>query len=696
VAQNPYEENRTNRLIHEQSPYLLQHAHNPVDWRGWGEEAFDLARREDKPVFLSIGYSTCHWCHVMAHESFEDQATAALMNETFVNIKVDREERPDIDAVYMTVCQMMTGQGGWPLSIVLTPDRRPIFAGTYLPRESRFGRIGMAELCERVAELWSTDRQRLLHSAEELTEGLRQVMGRPGTGAEPEPELLEKAQAELADRFDPEHGGFGPAPKFPTPHNLLFLLRRWWRTGEPKAREMAEATLRAMRRGGVYDQLGHGFHRYSTDDEWLLPHFEKMLYDQGMLAMAYTEAWQLFGDDGFRSTAEEVLDYVLRDMTAAEGAFFSAEDADSEGEEGKFYVFTLAEVREVLGVEDASLARLAYGLEEEGNFADEATHTRTGANVLHQPKPPEELARLAGLAPGDLETRLESIRRRLLDYRSRRVRPHRDDKVLTDWNGLFIASLAKAGMAFGNEKYLRAATRAADFLLAVMRPEGKGLLHRWRAGQAGIDGFLDDYAFLVWGLIELYEATFEPRYLRAAAELMDEQIGRFWDQENGGFFFTSQDAGELPVRHKEWMDAALPGGNGVSLSNLLRLGRLLARPDLEAKASALLRAAAGEVSRHPAGYTFLLLGLDLALNPGTEIVLAGDAQRLARALAPIYLPESVVLRRDEALLDLAPYAQELSALDSGAAYVCRSQTCQKPGTDPSELLEMLEKGRKTG
>jgi uncharacterized protein YyaL (SSP411 family) len=631
-----HEDKTPNRLIHEKSPYLLQHAYNPVDWYPWGPEAFAKAREEDKPIFLSIGYSTCHWCHVMAHESFEDPEVAALMNDAFVSIKVDREERPDLDGIYMEVAVQATGSGGWPLNIIMTPDQKPFFASTYIPRETRFQRTGMLELIPRVKELWTVRREQLLESADQIVAAMQESKG-DTTGQELDLEVLTQANSQLSERFDSEHGGFGDAPKFPSPHNLLFLLRYWHRTGDDKALEMVESTLQGMRRGGMYDHVGFGFHRYSTDSEWLLPHFEKMLYDQAMLALAYTEAYQATGKPEYEQTAREIFTYVLRDMTGPGGGFYSAEDADSEGEEGKFYVWPKSEIEETLG-DDSEWVSDVFNLVDEGNFKDQSTGLQTGENIVHLTQP---------LSDGDAK-RWENIRQELFAVREERVHPHKDDKVLTDWNGLMIAALAKGARAFDEPVYADAAERAAGFILKTMRDEDGRLLHRYRDGEAAILANVDDYAFLIWGLLDLYEATFEVDYLREAVALNDELLTHFWDEKNGGLYFTPDDGEALITRQKEVYDGAIPSGNSVAMQNLLRLGRITADAELDEAAAAISRAFAGSVRAVPVGHSQLLQGVDFGIGPSHEVVIAGDpdsedTQAMLRALRSRYVPNKVVL-----------------------------------------------------
>jgi len=696
-------EAKPNRLIHEKSPYLLQHAYNPVDWYAWGDEAFEKARKEDKPIFLSIGYSTCHWCHVMEHESFEDAEVARLMNEAFVSIKVDREERPDLDHVYMTVCQMMTGAGGWPLNVILTPDKRPFFAGTYFPKESRFGRLGMMDLAPRIEELWRTQREEVLQSASKVMLALRQVPD-SSPGQVPGREVLDSAYQQLTERFDPAQGGFSQAPKFPTPHNMLFLLRYWKRTGEPRALEMVEKTLQAMRSGGIYDHVGFGFHRYSTDAEWLVPHFEKMLYDQAMLAMAYTEAYQATGKPEYAKTGQEIFTYVLRDMTAPNGGFYSAEDADSEGVEGKFYVWKLEEIDRVLESDEANLVKRVYNVRPLGNFEEEASGRLTGANILHLKRSLFDVASELRLSPQELEDRLDRARRKLFDEREKRVHPHKDDKILTDWNGLMIAALSKGAQAFDKPEYLSAAGRAADFILKTMRgPDGR-LLHRFRDGDAGLPAHVDDYSFLIWGLLELYEAGFDVGYLQNALAINNDFVGHFWDSDGGGFYFTADDAEALLVRKKEIYDGATPSGNSVAALNLLRLARITANADLDQKTEIIARAFSGNIREFPSAYTQMLIALEFALGPSYEVVIAGragadDTLAMLRELRRAFVPNKVVLMRpmDEdppAIAGIAGYTAKQVSLDSKAtAYVCANYQCESPTTASGKMLELLNANR---
>ena len=688
-----------NRLRHEKSPYLLQHAHNPVDWFPWDAEAFERAAAADKPVFLSVGYSTCHWCHVMERESFEDPEVAALMNEAFVSIKVDREERPDIDGVYMTVAQMLTGAGGWPLTVVMTPDKQPFFAGTYFPKHSQAGRIGMLDLVPRVAELWATRRDEVLSSAAGITRSLSQPLTREGAASLSE-NTLRDAYRQLSRVFDETWGGFGTAPKFPTPHNLSFLLRYWSRTGEEDALRMVEKSLEAMEAGGIWDHVGFGFHRYSTDQRWLVPHFEKMLYDQAMLVIAFTEAHQATGREDFRLTAERIIEYVSRDLTDEGGGFYSAEDADSEGEEGKFYVWSAAQLEEVLGSSEASLLAGVYGVDEAGNFRDEATRGLTGTNILFLRRSLDAVALAEGIGAEPLRERLETARETLRAVREARVRPHLDDKILTDWNGLMIAALALASVAFDEDAYRQRADAAVTFILDNLRLADGRLLHRYRDGDAAITANLDDYAFLIWGLIELYEAGYDPRHLETALDLCETQLSHFWDDERGGFFFSPDDGEVLLVRQREIYDGAIPSGNSVSALNLLRLGRLTGRSELEARGRAVLAAFATEISPGPASHAQLMNALDFSLGPTREIVIAGelgddDTKALLAVVREGFAPRRVTLSRPagndgEETARLAPFTASMGTVeDMAAAYVCENYACHRPVTDGDELRRLL-------
>jgi uncharacterized protein YyaL (SSP411 family) len=686
--------------VQEKSPYLLQHAFNPVDWYPWGDEAFEKAKQQDKPIFLSIGYSTCHWCHVMERESFEDERVARALNRVFVCIKVDREERPDIDSIYMAACQAMTDSGGWPLSILMTPEKRPFFAATYIPKMSHFGRMGLLELTEQVERLWQTAREEVNQAADKILAELQAANSiTPGEGLSKD--MLDLAYTQLAARYDPDYGGFGRAPKFPTPHNLTFLLRYWQRTGKREALEMVEKTLTQMSRGGIRDHLGFGFHRYSTDREWLLPHFEKMLYDQALLAVAFLEAYQATGRSSFADTAREIFTYVLWDMTGQEGGFYSAEDADSEGEEGKFYVWSSAELQAILGEEDVALFSKVYNIRREGNFFDEATRRLTGKNIPHLTMKPLASAGISEAETSELSNRLTEIRKRLYQTRSHRVPPHKDDKVLTDWNGLMIAALAIGGRVLSDASFTEAARKAAEFVLARLRKDGR-LLKRYRQGTAALPAHLDDYAFMVWGLLELYETTFALRFLKEALTLSQTQTEHFYDSKSGSFFLTADDTEKVLFRQREFYDGAIPSGNSIAALNYLRLAGLTGNTVFEEKALGIIRACSAELHERPVAYTQMMGAVNFALGPTTEVVIVGepeaaDTAALLKSLRALFAPNVVILLRPSGeqgseLIKLAPFTKTMETVDGKAtAYVCRNRSCLRPVTDAGELTELLSR-----
>ena len=688
-----------NRLAREKSPYLLQHAGNPVDWYPWGEEAFAKALGEDKPIFLSIGYSTCHWCHVMERESFETEEIGRILNEHFVAIKVDREERPDVDHIYMTVCQALTGSGGWPLTVFLTPAREPFFAGTYFPPETRFGRPGLKELLYQIVGAWESQRDQILTVATQIVEAIRPNFA-AHPGARLDEDTLHAAFERLAAGYDPEYGGFGTAPKFPTPHQLAFLLRWWARTGEPRALAMVEGTLQAMRRGGIYDHVGFGFHRYATDREWRVPHFEKMLYDQALLLDAYVEAYQATGQSLYAGVAGEIVAYVGRRLTSPEGAFYSAEDADSEGEEGKFYVWTRDEIDRVLGRDRGALYARAYGIEKDGNWVDEAHGTRPGTNIPYLDRDPARLAEDRSGDPAALAVELEAGRAALEEARELRPRPHRDDKVLTAWNGLMAASLAKAARALDRPAYAAMAARALEFVKARLVREDGRLLARYRDGEAAHPGYLDDYAFVLRARLELFEATSEPAHLRDAMSLAREMDRLFWDEAGGGYFFTGADAETLLARTKESYDGAIPSGNSVAASALIKLSRITGDPWGETRGRAVLDAFAASVASHPIGHTFLLGALDLALGPASEIVITGasgdpQAEAMIHEVGRRFLPRAVLLRSTpETMGELGQLIPALASFPpvrkTGTAYVCEGYHCSAPRSTAQELAAALQ------
>ena len=686
-------EQHVNRLIHEKSPYLLQHAHNPVNWYPWCEEAFEKARREDKPIFLSIGYATCHWCHVMEKESFEDEEIANLLNRYFVSIKVDREERPDIDQVYMNVCQAMTGSGGWPLSVFMTPDAKPFFAGTYFPKVARRGMIGFRDVIVRIGELWKKDRDKILSASDKIVSALEpgdknEVPGE-GVGLD----VLKKAYGHMSTAFDARWGGFSYPPKFPTPHNYTFLLRWHKRTGDPDALKMVEKTLKAMKNGGIFDQVGFGFHRYSVDEKWLVPHFEKMLYDQALLSIAYLDAYLVTLDNEYEEVAKKIFEYVLRDMTSPEGGFYTAEDADSEGAEGKFYVWTPEEVTSVLGKKDGELFCRYYGISERGNFEG-------GTSIPHVRMSAEKLAKEMKIPVGKLTAKLESCRQRLFEAREKRVHPLKDDKILTSWNGLMIAALAKGHRVTGKKSYIDAAEKCCRFILTKMTRDRNRLYRRYRNGHVAIPGYLDDYAFFVWGLIELYETTFDVSYLEKAIVFTDTMIELFWDREAGGFFYSGKDNEKLIMKTKEVYDGAIPSGNSVAAMDMMLLARITGNVEFENRVEKLLKFFSADISPYPMGYTFLLGVVDFAVGPAREIVLVGNSQtgsceEMIRTIYRRYLPNTVIVFKDmqkssDRLLKLVPYTKEMEATEGKCtAFVCEKFACKVPVTNVHDLENEL-------
>jgi uncharacterized protein YyaL (SSP411 family) len=675
-----------NHLANETSPYLLQHADNPVDWYPWGEEALQKAQAEDKPIFLSIGYSACHWCHVMAHESFEDERVAAIMNEHFVSIKVDREERPDLDRIYMSAVQALAGRGGWPMSVFLTPDGRPFYGGTYFPPTSRYGMPSLTQVLLSVTDAWQNRRQELIEGSQQLVNAIGQQMA-VADGVKREEvkrETLEAAFESLSRSFDEVRGGWGGAPKFPQPMALEFLLRYHHTTDEPRAQYMVSLTLDAMAYGGMYDQIGGGFHRYSVDDHWLVPHFEKMLYDNAQLARVYLHAWQVTGNPFHRIIAEETLDYVVREMTDGStglttgpaGGFYSTQDADSEGEEGKFFLWTPDEVRAVLG-DQAPRFMEAYGVTERGNFE--------GKTILEFVDSLEER-----------ET-LSDARRRLFEARERRVHPGRDDKVLTSWNGLMLAVFAEAARVMGRDDYRQVAERSADFLLCELGKDGSRLRHTWKAGVAKINGYLEDYTHLIEGLLELYQTTFDPRWYKAAHELAEAMIAHF-SAPDGGFFDTSDDHETLVVRPRELQDNAVPSGNGMAALVLLRLAGLALEPRYLELARSALGPMQPLLARYPLSFAQWLIAQAYALSPPSEIAIVGapgasDTCDLLDVCATGYRPHQILAVGDpEAEPSAVPLLQDREQVEGRAtAYVCVDFTCRPPVTDPAALQELLER-----
>jgi hypothetical protein len=695
-ARSSAETRRPNRLAREKSPYLLQHAYNPVDWYAWGEDAFEKAKREDKPIFLSIGYSTCHWCHVMERESFENDSVAELLNRWFVSIKVDREERPDVDRVYMTAMQAMGFGGGWPLTVFLTPDLEPFFGGTYFPPDSRLGRPGLMQLLPRVRQAWVEQRLEIERSGAGVMDQLARLSF-PDTGSADRLRLFDLAYSHFERAYDPRDGGFGRAPKFPSTSNLAFLLRAWARDpgARARAKEMVVRQLDAMRAGGIHDHLGGGFHRYSTDRTWLVPHFEKMLYDQAQLAWAYLEAYQVTDRPQYAETARGIFAYVSRDLTSPEGAFYSAEDADSEGEEGRFYVWRPSEVRAVLGEQDADLFDYRYGVTEEGNFEH-------GATILHEAHTMEETAAEFGIPADQAAQRLARARAELLVARSRRVRPHRDDKVLASWNGLMISAFARGARVLGDESLARSAERAAEFVWdRLFDRRTKALRRRWREGQTAEAGQLDDYAYLALGFVDLYGATYDARWLSRAVVLTEAEIERFWDEGDGAFFDSPAGDPHLKIRFKEAFDGAEMAGNSIALFNLELLGTLLDRDQWLRKAKRGFDYFARRLGDGPAGMPQMLASMLLEQSVPRHVVIAGEprdaaTRTLIREFDRRFMPNDFLLlvRGDGSqneLSRLAPFTEPLHPKGGKpTAYVCVNYACRLPTTDPATLAAQLE------
>ncbi len=689
---------KPNRLSKEKSPYLLQHAYNPVNWYPWGKEAFDAAVENNKPVFLSIGYSTCHWCHVMEKESFEDDVIAELMNETFINIKVDREERPDIDGIYMTVCNILTGSGGWPLTIILTPDKKPFFAGTYFPKTGRFGRIGMKELVPKLKEAWINQHDEIIKSSDEITSALKVESTAPFE--EIDKIIFEKSYDDFLKNYDQSFGGFGRSPKFPSPHNLQYLLRYYSRNKDNFALGMVENTLLKMRMGGIYDHLGFGFHRYSTDRRWKVPHFEKMLYDQASISSALIETFQASGRGIFKKTAEEIFEYVLRDMTSPEGVFYSAEDADSEGDEGRFYLWTKEELYSLLDENGYSFVSSVFSIEDAGNWTDPVSREENGTNILHITHDSEAGIMLSRNYHEYFTPGFEELRKKLFRIREKRVHPFKDDKILTDWNAFMISSFAKGGAVFNNSEYLNAAEASMRFLLDKMVTGEGTLLHRYRCGEASIHGSLDDYAFLIQALLDLYEAAFNPDYLLYAISFTAKTIELFYDSGSGGFFFTPSGGEELIARRKEIYDGAIPSGNSVMMLNLLRLGRFTGNSAYDEKAWETIRAFAHVIKKSPISFSYALAALDFAINKSYEIVVAAGKDRssadaIIREINNKFIPGKVILLRtatgNEKLVKAAPFINDQKPVENKTTvYVCSDFTCSRPVYTVEEVLKLVE------
>ena len=688
-----------NCLGNESSPYLVQHAANPVAWQPWCAQAFETAQHCDVPVFLSIGYSTCHWCHVMAHESFENERIAKLLNDNFVCIKVDREERPDIDAVYMRCCQILTGNGGWPLTIVMSPDKKPFFAATYIPPESRGGRPGMTEIIPRIAEAWKHKRNDILTSTETIMEALKP--DRQPDVKVIEAKLCENAFKGLRETYDHTNGGFGHAPKFPTPHTILFLMRYWKRTRSPEALTMATDTLSAMRLGGIYDHIGFGFHRYSTDPFWFLPHFEKMLYDQALLLWAYAEAYQATGKQEFAATAREIAAFVLRDLKSPQGGFYSAYDADSEGGEGAFYQWEYAELKALLSPEELELAEELCGVQKIGNVHDEATGHATGTNVIHFYESLSAYSQRKGLKIQETIARFESLRLKLLNARSKRRPPERDEKILTDWNALMFGALALAGRILNEKDFILEAQRVADWILQILFVPGSGLLHRYCKGQAGITAHIDDYSFMIWGLMELYQANFKEQNLLRAIEIQEELTTHFTDEQSGAFFTTHAKTDDLPMRPLEIYDGALPSGNSMAVLNLLHLSSLTGNAAYSERARIIGSAFSSQVQRMPNAFCMLMCAMEFKAGPQTTITITGktdaaDTLKLQETIHRLFLPDAVTIFHADAKISpkLAAHMAETPPYPTNpkaAAHICLDNTCLPPVYDSETLKKILQK-----
>lgn len=665
----------SNRLINEKSPYLLQHAHNPVDWFPWSEEAFSKAKEEDKPIFLSIGYSTCHWCHVMAHESFEDEEVAELLNKHFIAIKVDREERPDIDSVYMTVCQVLTGEGGWPLTIIMAPDKKPFFAGTYFPKTARYNRPGMLELLEKIGSEWKEYKEKWMASSEQIVASLKEDLEEEGKAERITKDSIDKTVSIFKQIYDEEYGGFGNAPKFPSPHNLLFLMKYFSLEKDVDVLEMVEGTLEGMYKGGLFDHIGFGFSRYSTDEKWLVPHFEKMLYDNAMLTIAYLEAYQLTKKELYKEIAEKTIAYVLRELKDPLGGFYSAQDADSEGVEGKFYVFTPSEIIQLLGEEDGKRFNDYYDITEAGNFEGKNIPNLTQNSELEK-----EHKNMAAL--------LEKV----LAYRLDRMSLHKDDKILTSWNALMLVALIKAYYILQEEKYLDTAKETMDFIKKYLTNKEGRLLARYREGQADYLAYLDDYAFLMWAYIEMHQATFDSYYLEEAIKLNKRVIDLFWDKANTGFFIYGKDGETLITRPKDLYDGALPSGNSVMSYNLLKLSKLVGDRKLEMLAQKQLKLFARSVRNAPTSISFYMLALMFELYPSQEIIAVikdeADVKHLKKLLSQTFSPNRVCLVKHAKEKGILQEVLENYTLknDQTTYYVCENKRCTPPFNDIKALI----------
>jgi uncharacterized protein YyaL (SSP411 family) len=670
---------QSNKLVEEKSPYLLQHAYNPVYWYPWGEEAFKKAKEEDKPIFLSIGYSTCHWCHVMEKESFEDEDVADILNRDFVSIKVDREERPDVDSVYMSVCQAMTGSGGWPMTIVMTPDKKPFFAGTYIPKENMYGRLGIIELLGKISYMWENEHHKLLKSSDEIVEHLKGATSKNLGHSMLSKNLIDNSYKIFEEIFDSKYGGFGEAPKFPSPQNLMFLLKYYKLEGNNEALEIAEKTLQGMYRGGMFDHVGYGFSRYSTDEKWLAPHFEKMLYDNAMLVIAYLEAYQITKKGLYKDIVVKTLNYIVREMRHSEGGFYSAQDADSEGEEGKFYTFTYPEILEVLGDEDGKYFAEYFDISVQGNFE--------GKNIPN-------------LIKNDRfefhDDKIDSMIKKVFEYRQGRMELHKDDKILTSWSALMSVAMTRAYKILGDESYLNYAVESVDFIEKNLFRDGR-LLARYRDGHSDYMAYLDDYAFLIWSYIELYESTFEKNYVDRAVNLNKDCIDLFWDDKNKGFFLYGNDSEELFLRPKDLYDGAMPSGNSVASLNLIKLSRMITDIELEELSKSLLNLYTDSLRSSPTGYSFYLLSLMYELYPSRELIVVlkdrDDMKQLLGDLSEYYSPNITVMVKkvwEEEIGNETGLLEEYTLKnDKSTYYICEGKSCNPPFNEHDLLKKYL-------
>lgn len=689
------ETKKLNHLKDEISPYLLQHAENPVDWYPWGEEAFEKARKENKPIFLSIGYSSCHWCHVMEHESFEDEEVAKVLNEKFISVKVDREERPDIDNIYMTACQILGGNCGWPLNLFLNHDLKPFFAGTYFPKESRYGRMGFMDLLERVDDQWNNNRAKIDESAEAIGSAISNDL--TNSKSKFDESILDSAYSAFAQQYDTEYGGFGIRPKFPSPHNLTYLLRYYHQSGEKQALDMVTHTLKEMRKGGIFDHIGLGFHRYSTDNLWLLPHFEKMLYDQATLLKAYTEAYQITGDEEFKNTALEIVEYVKRDMTGENGEFYSAEDADSEGVEGKYYVWELDEIQSLLG-EDAEKFIEIYNIYKRGNYTEEAAGHGAGGNIPHIDYDPHKVAKVLEIKEEKVREKLNEFREKLFEARLKRIPPFKDKKALTDWNSHFSASLAIAGRAFGDQDLVKMGEKNIQFIENTMVKDDV-LKHSYLNGRAQIEAHLDDYAYLSKAYLEMYYATLKPEYLDRSMKYMNIAIDKFWDKEKGGFFFSEEGKDDLIARTKDYYDNAIPSGNSIMLNLLVKFGKLTGNTKYSEMADKMLNGVSDVIRSAPTAFAEMLSAAMLAYKESYEIVIVGDDKLASEMISQInqnYLPNMVLVYRqndenDDKISEIADYTKQMYMVNGkSTVYVCKNFVCENPTNDIDKMLKYLK------